>query len=48
MGQDLKLGLIGGAEVGGELRLEDDAGKLIGRSDLSEAMFLGATFQASF
>ncbi len=48
MGQDLKLALIGGAEVGGELRLEDDSGKLITRSDLSEAMFLGATFQARF
>jgi len=48
LGQDLKLGLIGGVEVGGELRLEDDSGKLVSRSDLSEAVFAGATFEARF
>ena len=48
MGTDLKLGLVGGVEVGGEMRLEDDKGRLVSRSDLSEAPFLGATFEARF
>lgn len=45
---DVKLSLIGGAEVGAELRLEDRSGDLVSRSDLSTAAFFGATFQAKF
>jgi outer membrane receptor protein involved in Fe transport len=42
------LSLVGGAEIGASLRLEDAAGNLIGGSDLSTAPFLGAIFQAKF
>lgn len=45
---DIKLSLIGGAETGAKLRLEDASGSGIYSSDLSAAPFLGATFQAKF
>ena len=41
-----KLSLIGGAEIGASLRLEDASGGLINDSDLSVAPFFGATFEA--
>ena len=46
--RDVKLSLIGGAEVGGEMRLEDKSGNRVAHSDLSTAAFFGATFQARF
>jgi hypothetical protein len=45
---DLKLSLVGGAEVGAELRLEDSSGNRVSSSDLSTAPFFGATLQARF
>jgi outer membrane receptor protein involved in Fe transport len=45
---DLKLSLIGGAEVGGNLRLEDSSGNLVSESDMDTAPFLGLTFKARF
>ena len=46
--EDLKLSLIGGAEVGGNLRLEDSSGNLVSDSDLDTAPFLGLTFRGRF
>jgi hypothetical protein len=43
--RDAKLTLVGGAEVGASLRLEDASGNLIRDSDLSTAPFFGATFE---
>lgn len=40
------LSLIGGAEVGGEFRLEDASGRWLDSSDVSTAPFLGITFRA--
>lgn len=48
VGPDIKLRMVGGAEVGGELRLEDDSGEVISKSDLSDAWFFGATLEARF
>lgn len=45
---DAKIGIFGGTEVGGRLRLEDASGRLIGESDLSNAPFFGASFQTNF
>lgn len=45
---DTTLTLIGGAELGANLRLEDDAGARVTDSDLSSAPFAGALFQARF
>jgi len=45
---DLKLSLIGGAEVGGNLRLEDKSGNLVSESDMGTAPFLGLTFKGRF
>jgi len=45
---DLKLSLIGGAEVGGNLRLEDKSGNLVSESDIDTAPFLGLTFKGRF
>jgi outer membrane receptor protein involved in Fe transport len=44
--RNAKLTLIGGAEVGTSLRLEDASGNLITDSDLSTAPFFGANFEA--
>ncbi len=44
----IKLSIIGGAETGASLRLEDSSGDLISKSDLSTAPFFGATFEARF
>ncbi|MFZ0256829.1 MAG: hypothetical protein WAN46_14565 [Gammaproteobacteria bacterium] len=44
--RDVKLSIVGGAEVGASLRLEDASGNLIRDSDLSAAPFFGATFEA--
>lgn len=46
--EDIRFSLIGGAETGAKLRLEDASGQPISSSDLSTAPFLGATFQARF
>lgn len=48
LSKDIRFSLIGGAETGAKLRLEDDDGQRISSSDLSTAPFLGATFQARF
>ncbi len=45
---DLKLSLIGGAEVGGNLRLEDSSGNLVSESDMDTAPFLGLSFKGRF
>jgi outer membrane receptor protein involved in Fe transport len=45
---DLKLSLIGGAEVGGNLRLEDRSGNLISETDMDTAPFIGLTFKGRF
>ena len=45
---DLKLSLIGGAEVGGNLRLEDSSGNLVSESDMDTAPFVGLTFKGRF
>jgi outer membrane receptor protein involved in Fe transport len=41
------LGFIGGAEVGGELKLEDSRGSSLNSSDIDPAPFLGITFRAN-
>ena len=46
--EDMSLSLVGGAETGASLRLEDSSGRKIYSSDLSTAPFLGATFQIRF
>jgi len=48
VGDDMQLGLIGGAEIGTNMRLEDASGNRVVDSDLSSAPFLGVTFQAKF
>lgn len=48
LSRNTTVGLIGGAEIGASLRLEDASGNLISGSDLSTAPFIGATFQAKF
>jgi outer membrane receptor protein involved in Fe transport len=45
---DLKFSFIGGAEVGGNLRLEDSSGNLVSDSDLDTAPFLGLTLKGRF
>jgi outer membrane receptor protein involved in Fe transport len=42
----VSISLIGGAEVGGEFRLEDSSGRLLDASEVSTAPFLGITFRA--
>ena len=46
--RDTRLSLIGGAEVGANMRLEDSNGRHISDSDLSTAPFIGAAFQMKF
>ena len=48
VGDDMQLGLIGGAEIGSNMRLEDASGDRVDDSDLSSAPFFGVTFQAKF
>lgn len=48
LGKDIRLSLIGGAEVGANMRLEDSKGNRITDSDVSTAPFFGATFQIKF
>jgi len=48
LSQDVKLSLIGGAEVGAELRLEDDAGRLVSESGVDTAPFFGIVLEAKF
>ena len=45
---DITLSLLGGAELGATLRLEDESGDLISKSDLSTAPFFGATLKVKF
>jgi outer membrane receptor protein involved in Fe transport len=40
------IGLVGGTEVGGKLRLEDSSGGLLESSGISTVPFLGITFRA--
>jgi outer membrane receptor protein involved in Fe transport len=47
-GRDTRLSLVGGAEVGANMQLEDSNGRHISDSDLSTAPFLGAAFQMKF
>lgn len=44
----LRLSLVGGVETGGELRLEDEAGRLITKEDHDTAGFVGFAFSARF
>lgn len=46
--QQVKLSVIGGAEVGGNLRLEDRDGIRVSDDDLDTAPFLGVTFRGRF
>jgi len=48
LSSDATLSLIGGAELGAELRLEDKSGDRISGSDLSTAPFFGATLKMRF
>ncbi len=45
---DITLSLLGGVELGATLRLEDESGDLISKSDLSTAPFFGATLKVKF
>lgn len=45
---DIEVSFIGGAEVGGAMRLEDNSGNLIRETDLETAPFLGITFKGRF
>lgn len=45
---DITLSLLGGAEIGATLRLEDKSGDLISKSDLSTGPFFGATLKMKF
>jgi len=45
---DVKVSLIGGAKVGGKLRLDDASGGLVSETDMDTAPFFGAMFQATF
>ena len=45
---DTTLSLIGGAELGARLRLENESGDLISNSDMSTAPFFGATLKVKF
>jgi outer membrane receptor protein involved in Fe transport len=45
---DTQLAFIGGAEVGSSLRLEDDRGKRLSKTDMSTGPFFGATLRATF
>lgn len=47
-GRNLSLSLIAGVEFGGELRLEDDKGRLIEKTDFDTAPFGGATLDLRF
>ena len=46
--KDTVVSLLGGAEVGANLRLEDSSGDYITDTDISTAPFLGATFRMRF
>lgn len=43
-----KASLVGGAELGGELRREDLQGRLVSQDDYDPALFLGAAFSGRF
>ena len=45
---DIEVSFIGGAEVGGAMRLENNSGNLIRETDLETAPFLGITFKGRF
>jgi hypothetical protein len=44
----ITVSLLGGVELGGELRLEDEKGNLVSESDYDAAAFLGCTFNFRF
>ena len=44
----IRLGAVGGVEIGGELRLEDESGNTIIEEDHDPAGFLGIAFSARF
>jgi hypothetical protein len=44
----IRIGVVGGVEVGGELRLEDENGNTIIKENHDPAGFLGITFSARF
>ncbi len=44
----IRMALIGGVSVGGELRLEDENGKTVSEVDYDPAGFAGVTFSARF
>ena len=44
----IQAGLLGGVEVGGELRLEDENGHKIAEEDHDSAGFFGFSFSARF
>jgi hypothetical protein len=46
--KDTRVSLLGGAEVGANLRLEDSSGGYITDTDISTAPFFGATFRTRF
>lgn len=46
--KDTVVSLLGGAEVGANLRLEDSSGDYITDTDISTAPFFGATFRTRF
>ncbi|MEJ2309891.1 MAG: hypothetical protein P8Z31_04455 [Gammaproteobacteria bacterium] len=46
--KDVQLSFIAGAEVGGNLRLEDRNGRYVSDSDIDTAPFAGVTFKARF
>ncbi|MEE4377615.1 MAG: DUF6268 family outer membrane beta-barrel protein [Candidatus Competibacteraceae bacterium] len=47
-GRDLQISVIGGAELNGELRIDDDNGRSIAKEDYETAPFLGATLNIRF
>ena len=48
MGPQKTISIVGGVEIGGELRLEDEDGNRIEKTDFDPAGFLGLTFNFRF
>ena len=48
VGPDFNFSIIAGAKLGGQLRLEDDNGDLLEKSDYDTAPIAGATLDLRF
>ena len=44
----IRASIVGGVKIGGELRQEDQQGRLVAQEDYDSAPFLGVTFTGRF